>query len=381
MKTKKRKVLYMFFNARKERIETNELSPSEFFYGYEYFRNKNFDVSVMEFDGKDIKYLTKFLLYFQKIILKITKFQYDFAGMFKTGKFQEIVTSDILIVSNNRIAHSILPALIYMKFKGIKCKTYVIAMGMFNFPKKTVFIKIHLFLNKFLIKYIDKLIFIGKSEFEHAQNIFKNYESKICFLPFGVDSKFWSSGDLDDYKNLPILFIGNDGNRDFDFLIELVKATPNENFIVISDYFEQSYIDTIRLDNLIFYKGSWNKKLLTDDFLKNIYANSKITVVPLKNSIQPSGQSVSLQSLSIGTPVIITKTDGFWDNQYFINEENIIFVQENNIEKWQKAINELNDNENLYKNLKIKGRELISKQFNTDKFNEGLHELIIDSKK
>ena len=77
----------MFFNARKERIETNELSPSEFFYGYEYFRNKNFDVSVMEFDGKDIKYLTKFLLYFQKIILKITKFQYDFAGMFKTGKF------------------------------------------------------------------------------------------------------------------------------------------------------------------------------------------------------------------------------------------------------------------------------------------------------
>ena len=95
----------------------------------------------MEFDGKDIKYLTKFLLYFQKIILKITKFQYDFAGMFKTGKFQEIITSDILIVSNNRIAHSILPALIYMKFKGIKCKTYVIAMGMFNFPKKTDFKK------------------------------------------------------------------------------------------------------------------------------------------------------------------------------------------------------------------------------------------------
>ena len=62
-------------------------------------------------------------------------------------------------------------------------------------------------------------------------------------------------------------------------------------------------------------------------------------------------------------------------------KENIIFLQENNIEKWQKAINELNDNENLYKNLKIKGRKLIFKQFNTDKFNEGLHELIINSKK
>ena len=381
MKTKKRKILYMYFNARKERIEKNEISPSEFFYGYEYFRNKNFDVFVLEFDGKSIKYLTKFLLFFQKIILKLTKFQYDFAGIFKSGKFQEIIKNDILIISNHRIANSILPALIYMKFKGIKCRTYVIAMGMFNLPNKTVLKKIHLFLNKFLIKYIDKLIFIGNSEFEYAQIIFKKYEEKICFLPFGVDSKFWSSSDLDDYKSHPILFVGNDSNRDFDFLIKLAKATPNENFIVISDYFEQVYIDTLALDNLIFYKGSWNKKLLTDDFLKNIYKNSKLTIIPLKNSVQPSGQSVSLQSMSMGTPVIITKTDGLWDNQDFINEETIIFVEENIIEKWQKAINELNNNEYLYSKLRVNGRELISKQFNTDKFSESLYELIINSKK
>ena len=371
----------MYFNARKERIEKNELSPSEFFYGYDYFRNKNFDVFVMEFDGKSIKYLTKFLLFFQKIILKLTKFQYDFAGIFKSGKFQEIISSDILIISNNRIAHSILPALIYMKFKGIKCTTYVIAMGMFNFPKKKVFKKIHLFLNKFLIKYIDKLIFIGNSEFEYAQKIFKNYERKICFLPFGVDYKFWSSSDSDDYKNLPILFVGNDSNRDFDFLIKLAKATPNENFIVISDYFDQSYIETISLNNVIFYKGSWNKKLLTDEFLKNQYKNSKLTIVPLKNSIQPSGQSVSLQSISMGTPVIITKTNGFWDSQHFRHKENIFFVEENNIENWQKAISELNNNENLYSKLIIKGRELISRYFNTEEFNESLHELINNSKK
>ena len=98
---------------------------------------------VMEFDGKPIKYLTKFLLFFQKIILKLTKFQYDFAEFLSLVNFNKIILSDILIISNNRIAHSILPALIYMKFKGIKCKTYVIAMGMFNFPKKK-------FLKKFI---------------------------------------------------------------------------------------------------------------------------------------------------------------------------------------------------------------------------------------
>ena len=196
-----------------------------------------------------------------------------------------------------------------------------------------------------------------------------------------MDSKFWSSSDLDGYKNLPILFIGNDSNRDFDFLLEFVKATPNENFIVISDYFEQSYIEKIELDNLVFYKGSWNKKLLTDEFLKNIYKNSKLTIVPLKNTIQPSGQSVSLQSISMGTPVIITKTDGFWDNQHFKHKENIFFVEENIIENWKKAVSELNSNENLYSKLQIKGEELISKYFNTEEFNESLHALIKNSKK
>ena len=107
-------------------------------------------------------------------------------------------------------------------------------------------------------------------------------KKKICFLPFGVDSKFWSSSYSDDYKNLPILFVGNDSNRDFEFLIKLAKATPNENFIIISDYFDQNYIETISLNNLSFYKGSWNKKLLTDEFLKNQYKNSKLTIVPLK---------------------------------------------------------------------------------------------------
>ena len=37
---------------------------------------------------------------------------------------------------------------------------------------------------------------------------------------------------------------------------------------------------------------------------------SKITIIPLKNTLQPSGQSVALQSMANGTPVLISKTDG-----------------------------------------------------------------------
>ena len=61
--------------------------------------------------------------------------------------------------------------------------------------------------------------------------------------------------------------------------------------------------------------GSWNDETISDAEIREIYEKSRLTIVPLKNSIQPSGQSVTLQSLSVGTPVIITKTDGFWDEK------------------------------------------------------------------
>ena len=93
------KILYLYFNARKERITKNEINPSEFFYGYDYFYKLDFSVSAMEFDGKPIKFLTKILLKIQKLILKVTKFQYDFAGIFKSGKFKEIISNDVLILS------------------------------------------------------------------------------------------------------------------------------------------------------------------------------------------------------------------------------------------------------------------------------------------
>ena len=35
--------------------------------------------------------------------------------------------------------------------------------------------------------------------------------------------------------------------------------------------------------------------------------------MPLVETLQPSGQSVALQSMSMGLPVLITKTEGFWD--------------------------------------------------------------------
>ena len=162
-------------------------------------------------------------------------------------------------------------------------------MGMFNSSSKNkIILKIHKFLHNLLIRNIDNLIFIGHKEYLYGINEFKKYNEKIKFLPFGIDNQFWTKKDneKEDY----LLFIGNDSNRDFKFLKHLALNMPDRKFVVVT---EQKEEELENIENITLYKGSWNKGILEDSFLANLYSKARITLIPLKNSLQPSGQSVA----------------------------------------------------------------------------------------
>ena len=80
---------------------------------------------------------------------------------------------------------------------------------------------------------------------------------------------------------------------------------------------------------------------MTDSELREIYNNARLTIIPLKESSQPSGQSVALQSMSVGVPVLISKTAGFWDEEIFENNTHLFFQNDNNPSSWSKNIEDL----------------------------------------
>ena len=101
-------------------------------------------------------------------------------------------------------------------------------------------------------------------------------------------------------------------------LYRLTLKMPDVNFTIVS-----KNVDTYKFGpNVTVHNGSWRSEEL-DDILLESYINSSLTILPIKETFQPSGQSVSLQSMSCGTPVMITKTKGFWDNENFIDGKNI----------------------------------------------------------
>ena len=81
--------------------------------------------------------------------------------------------------------------------------------------------------------------------------------------------------------------------------------------------------------------------------------------------------------MSCGTPVIISKTDGFWDNKRITHKENIIFIEDNSLENWVSAINEffaLNKNE--YNFINKKGIKLIKNYYQLDKYNLEIEKIL-----
>jgi len=74
--------------------------------------------------------------------------------------------------------------------------------------------------------------------------------------------------------------------------------------------------------------------------------------------------------MSMGVPVIISLTSGFWDNEKFTDEVNIFFEKENNLDSWEKKIDSLFNEVHKLKYVSTNSAELIANNFDIKSFNE-----------
>lgn len=366
----KKNISYVFISGRKDKLNLRpENYAKEFFYGYQYFQNKGYETNIIEFNEK--KSIFNFVYYILNRISDLPIY-----GQYLTNRknYDLLKKSSDIIFTNQKTAYSMLPLLLVSKIVT-KVNSHVFIMGLFGKPMKY---KIKYFFREFFIKVLIKsnknLIFLGRGEYEYAIRKYKKYKNKFIFLPFAIDSDFWNYSKPKKVKN-NILFIGNDGMRDYDFLLELIKKMPNYDFDVVSNKINENKI----LKNLNLYKGDWGKYEYSDEFIKELYKKNDLTILPIKETFQPSGQSVALQSMSTGTPVMITLTKGFWDYQKFKHRENIFFLKKNEIDLWVEEIESFFNEENIINDVSHFARESIERDYELKKFCIKLEEIIINN--
>lgn len=371
------KILYIFGSGRSNRIKVENIKSTEFFYSYFYLKNKYPLTNLIEMKEEkpqqELSY--KFLLIIDKILRKLTNLPFYFNLITTKNNFVEIFKANKIIATNDRLGLSILPMVLISKiFK--KSDLFIIVMGLFSKERPNFIVS---FLQKIMIIILltatSKLFFLGDGEYKDACRLYPKKKHKFVFTPFCVDTNFWKlqNDGLKESSRNSVLFIGNDGNRDYDLVLEIANLLSEVNFIFITNYpFDSDDIP----ENVKLIQGSWNQNILSDEEILNYYSISKLTVLPIKNTFQPSGQSVSLQSMSLGTPVMITDTKGFWDKTNFTHNENIFFVKDNTKEVWASNIIELLNNNVLLKKLSVNSINTVNTHYRQEIFDKTLEEYI-----
>ena len=364
-------ITYVFGAGRLSKLNSNSIKAKEFFYGYQHLA-KNYDLEIIEMDFPNNSN-NQFLKYVDKILRKITRFPIYTKDILYRKNFKILRKTDKLIVTTDLLALSILPFLFIIKLFN-KLDIFVIVMGLFGRYSNNLIIRFFQNIYISLLNSITKsYIFLGNGEYRNAVSRNPKNSNKFKFLSFCIDTEFWKPNNNPDKKKEGILFIGNDGKRDYGLVEKIAESLPEINFTFIT-----SQISETSLSNVNLIKANWNQEILTDEEIRKYYQNSRLTIIPLIETLQPSGQSVALQSMSCGTPVMISDTEGFWDKEQFINNKNIIFVKENNFENWIEKIKKYYFNDEVLNNLSNNGNLTINNEFKLSRFDMNLEKIIYE---
>ncbi len=364
IKTKNKiKITYLFKKGRKKRLKNIEKCPSEFFYGYKELKNENYDLKILEEQDLNIFikniFITKILNFLSRLIFNMPLNLIH--GFVFSKSFKKLQDSKYIIATTNSLGITLSLA---RNIGLIKSNIIFINMGLFD--KKPSFIKIIFY--KYLFNKT-QLLTISKTEYFKLRSLLTNI--KVKYIPFGVDDKFWFPEQKSKSEKY-VLAIGNDLARDWKIL---VKAW-DETFPMLKIVTSLPVLTNKK--NIVVIKGNWHSQSLTDSEIRDLYRNSEFVVLPVRETLQPSGQSTCLQAMACSKAVLISNIQGIWDRELLKNGENIFFYKTGDIEDLKKSINFLAKNTKLRNKIEKNGLKLVKNHFNNTKMAFHLKKILED---
>jgi glycosyltransferase involved in cell wall biosynthesis len=208
---------------------------------------------------------------------------------------------------------------------------------------------------------LDHIFFFGPADREFAIETYGLSRDRSSIISFGIDTEFWRPLHkvlAEDF----VVAVGQDLNRDY----ELLAAAPGQYRTIIVT--RQPVKVPVVANHVTITAGDYfGADSMSDDDIRRLYNRARAVIVPLKDVFQPSGYSVTLQAMSCGRPVVLTKTRGLWAAEHFIDGENCLLVAPGNAAALGAAIGRLTADENLRTRIGVAARETVLRNFRLDK--------------
>jgi glycosyltransferase involved in cell wall biosynthesis len=352
------KIAFLYSGGRIHRIErvAQGKAMDDFFYGSLELREKGHEIGLFELSENA----------WHPIITLLGKFLNDRALLFpKTKGFLLAQTWDILkslsgydvvVVAGSGVAFTMAT---WKQFGFLRIPIVAIHAGLLNFKYKPF----QRWLTRHLLHKMWNLLF-GDGEYQPLCDIMVTGTERVIVNQFGTDIHFWKPGRQErDY----ILSIGNDSRRDFDLLM-----TAASDIRVPFKVVTRIKINKSIPQNVEIIKGDMRLELLSDEDMRELYQGAKCVVIPLVESFQPSGQSVCLQAMACGRPVVLTKTKGLWSESLMRDGDNILFVPPGDKDSLVKRIQYLLNHPDERIAIGDRAREMVIREFDMKGYAERL---------
>lgn len=343
-------VLFLFKSGRRERLAADSNGPTEFFYGYVELRKSGQSVDMVDenafgFD-QPLDPVWKVLSLASTALFGVHAW-----AVHRFNRRRDLLAATHAIVAVNN-SYGI--ALAYLKMRGrLPANVVFLAMGLIGTNPRPLVRMIY----KRILPHV-QLAVISRSEQEHLAAMFPLAEPH--YIPFGVDHRFWIPGSQDDFGDY-VLSVGNDPHRDYGTLVDAwMTEFPQLKIVTklpIPDHGPK---------NIEIVAGDWRTQRLNDGELRDMVQRSRLVVIPVRETLQPSGQSACLQAMACGKAVILSDIAGLWDRNLMRSGHNCILVPPGDTQALHHAVRSLLNEPDRAAAIGQAARSTVERHFNVD---------------
>lgn len=350
------KIAFVYAKGRLRRFEKVKIghAASEFFYGAIQLGQRGHQVDIIEVHGTDKRSLVRGIgdrLF--RLQLLPNRTTGALLEEIKSDICPQLVGADVVVAANTPIAF----ALGTLKIFGyVKAPIVAIHLGIASYHQTWLRRKV----NALVLKRMWTQLF-GDGEYGQVMENFNVPKERIVVNQFGVDTEYWCPDHEPegDY----VLSVGNDMRRDYELLREVAKKIGWKVVVVSARVLDGGWPDNVSL-----IPGTWLSEAPIDEMIREYYRGAQCVVLPLIDSVQPSGQSVCLQAMACGKPVILTRTRGLWSESMMRDGENVIFVPPGDVEALARAIERLMGDPGECRRIGERARETACTEGNIEGF-------------
>lgn len=347
----KARIAFVFTKGRRLRLESTSEVPSELFYSYAELARWGWNVELLEEVDLATAHRTAAGRAVSRVLPTVLDMSLPRLAAVALGPaIQRLNRYDVIVATNQQIGTELS---VFASLGLLETPLVMIVMGLLPLEPAGG-------ARAFGLRHILRRTTVMAISRAERSNIQRRLGAavEVRYLPFGVDHRFWrprnpGSGGY-------VLSVGNDQHRDFALLTRVWRPEWPRLRIITRLSIPPG------APNIEVVKGDYVNHVMTDVEMRGHVQGAIFSVIPLRETWQPSGQSAALQSMACGVPLVLSDTPGLWDRGVMRDGVTCLLPRAGSAESLTTAIERMLASQAFRAQLGTAARAAVEQHFTAD---------------